>query len=148
MMTGQGKTLTDLYEHYNRLHFGSQLPSYQVKQSLTDNKHAGQCIRSERLILLHEDLSGGELIAGLLHEMCHARVGGIASHGSSFVNELRRLVEAGETCLEADLAYYGSRLAARFAEADRHYSESQRCIDARRRLDRRIGIPRVERRRI
>ena len=147
-MTGQGKTLTDLYEHYNRLHFGSQLPSYQVKQSLTDNKHAGQCIRSERLILLHEDLCGGELIAGLLHEMAHVRVGGIASHGSSFVAELGRLVAAGESCLQADLTRYGNALAARFAEADRRYSESQRCVDARRRLDGRIGIPRVERRRI
>ncbi len=98
--SGQGATLTEMYAHFNKLHFGGQLATYTVRQDLTGKDGVmGTCIPSERLISLNENLVGGELIGELLHEMIHVAVG---HHGVAFAREVERLIRAGETSLDTD----------------------------------------------
>src|SRR3989442_10857563 len=99
-----------LFDSLNTLRFGGHLEPYRVLRGCVESRAEGECHRLPREIRLDESLEGTDLRAVMLHEMAHASVGGYSSHGTDFVNELRRLVQAGEFCLQADLTRYGNAL--------------------------------------
>jgi hypothetical protein len=104
-------------------------PDGTLRATRIEGAAGGVCIQAARLILvdhhtaerLGPDLDPDlELRRTLLHEMVHAAVElnrplrkGADEHGRRFVNELRRLVRAGERCLRDEVRFYSLSWLAR-----------------------------------
>jgi len=65
----------------------------------------GVCDKTRRAIYLRADLSGYDARRALLHEMCHVASRG-NGHNKSFLRELRRLAERGESWAFDEAACY------------------------------------------
>ena len=95
--------LPEMYARLNRDYFNGRKPHYRVLRS--SRVAEGYCDTARRRILLGSGLSGTDLEATLLHEMCHIGMSG--GHGRHFQARIRRLISIAPpdvaNCLQIDL---------------------------------------------
>lgn len=79
------------FDRLNQAYWKGRLPSYRVFES--DKYAGGLCLKSKRQIYITRGLSRFTRRKTLLHEMCHAAVGG--NHGKAWRAEMLRIAALG-----------------------------------------------------
>jgi hypothetical protein len=152
------KLLNARFREYNKIYFGGMLPKFKVlrcsKPKNYGHEVAGYCSPRERRILIRNGLGEKSTLQTLAHEMIHAKLSESKTkrknevHGSSFVNELKRLRALGAPLSPQDLDKKKDRKARTFSEVDlrkliseAHVVERLTKVNVPKFLERELQVP-------